>query len=51
LQWIPDLSIDEYSEATIRFTTGNIKSTFTLKIVGYTDKGEWFEKEAEIAVK
>lgn len=51
LRWIPDLSTDENGETTIKFTTGNIKSTFTIKIAGYTDKGEWFEKEGEIAVK
>ena len=50
LQWIPDLSTDENGETTIKFTTGNIKSTFILKIAGFSDKGEWFEKEVEIPV-
>ena len=51
LQWIPNLLTDDNGEATIRFTTGNIKSIFILKIAGFTDRGEWFEKEAEIPVR
>jgi hypothetical protein len=51
LQWIPDLLTDEKGEATIKFTTGNVKSTFSLNIIGHTDKGEWFDKRVELSVR
>jgi hypothetical protein len=51
LQWVPDLWTNDNGEATITFTTGNIKSTFILNIVGHTEKGEWFEKQLEIPVR
>jgi hypothetical protein len=50
LQWIPDLQTNDNGEATITFTTGNIKSIFILKVFGHTEKGEWFEKRFEIPV-
>jgi hypothetical protein len=50
LQWIPDLWTNDNGEATITFITGNIKSTFILKIVGHTEKSEWFEKMMKIPV-
>jgi hypothetical protein len=51
LQWIPDLLTDEKGEATVKFTTGNVKSTFSLNIIGHTDKGEWFDKRVELSVR
>jgi hypothetical protein len=51
LQWIPNLWTNESGETMIRFTAGNIKSTFTLNIIGRTEKGEWFEKQMEISVR
>jgi hypothetical protein len=51
LQWIPDLRTNDNGEVTIKFSTGNIKSTFLLKIAGHTEKGECFEKQKEIPVK
>jgi hypothetical protein len=51
LQWIPDLSTDEKGEAWIKFTAGNVKSTFSLNIIGHTDKGEWFDKQVELSVR
>ncbi len=51
LQWIPEMWTNENGEAKISFSTGNIKSDFILNIVGRTEKGEWFEKKAEIYVR
>jgi hypothetical protein len=51
LQWIPVVFTDENGEATIHFKTGNINSTFILKITGFTDQGQWIENQTEIKVE
>jgi hypothetical protein len=51
LQWIPNLLTNQNGEAMIRFTAGNIKSTFILNIIGHSEKGEWYEKQVELPVR
>jgi hypothetical protein len=51
MQWMPKLQTIDIGEVAIRFTAGNIKSTYILNILGRTEKGEWLGKQVEIPIK